>query len=107
MREMNQSWTKRVRTACWVVVALGMLNFVVFVAIATYLGGDAVNGKVEGGHYYLYGVRTDLGRKVYTEVDESVFNYSKRHVYSIFVTWPLVMASAFALNRIRKRSEGN
>jgi hypothetical protein len=67
-----------------------------------------VNGKVEGGHhYYLFGVHTESGRKVYTEVDERVFNYSKWHVYSVLVTWPLVMAAAFALNRIRKRSEGS
>jgi len=90
-----------------VIVALGILNFLIFVAIATYLGGDAVNGKVEEGHYYLYGLRIDLWRKVYTEVSERVFSYSKWHVYSIFVTWPLVMAAAFALNRIRKRSEGS
>ena len=83
-------------------LALGVLNFAIFVAVSMYLGGDAVNGKVEGGHYYLFGER-----KVYTEVSERVFNYSKWHVYSVLATWPLVMASAYALNRIRKRSEGN
>jgi hypothetical protein len=104
---MSAAWTRRVRIASRMIVALGALNFVIFVAIATYLGGDAVNGKAEGGHYYLFGPRAESGGKGYKEVSEQTFNYSKWHVYSIFVTWPLVMAAAFALNRIRKRSEGN
>jgi len=84
-----------------------MLNFVIFVAIATYLGGDAVNGKVEGGRYYLFGVRAEGGRKVYTEVSERVFNYSRWHVYTVFATWPLVMAAGFAEAQARKHSKGN
>jgi hypothetical protein len=89
-------------------LAVGILNFLIFVAIATYLGGDAVNGKVEGGHYYLFGVRSEPGRgKVYTEVSERVFIYSKWQVYSVCVTWPLVIAAAIAENRLRKRSKGN
>src|SRR5260370_37491514 len=104
---MNETWTRRVRVASRVIVALGILNFLIFVAIATYLGGDAVNGKVEEGHYYLYALRIDLWRKVYTDVSERVVSYTTPHVYSIFVTCPLVLASGLALNRIRKRAEGN
>jgi len=69
--------------ACYLMIAIGVLNFLVFVAGATYLGGDAVNGKVENGRYYLFGVRTDSERKGYTEVSERVFTYSRWHVYSI------------------------
>src|SRR5882724_6299776 len=87
--------------ACRLVIALGVLNFLIFVAGAMYLGGDAVNGKVEDGRYYLFGVRTESGHKVYTEVSEPVFTYSRWHVYSIFVTWPLVMVAAFASNRYK------
>ena len=86
---------------CNTVIAVRMLNFLIFVAGAIYLGGDAVNGKVEGGHYYLFGSRSESGRKVYTEVTKPVFTYSRWHVYSIFVTWPLVMAAGFA--RYKKR----
>lgn len=67
----------------------------------SYLGGDAVNGKIEDGRYYLFGVRSNAGQKVYTEVSEPVFNYSKWHVYSVWVTWPLVMAAGYAANRKR------
>ncbi len=91
--------------ACNMVLAVGMLNFLIFLAGAIYLGGDAVNGKVEGGRYYLWGVRTESGRKVYTEVTEPVFTYSRWHVYSLWVTWPLVMAAGFA--RYKKRLSGS
>jgi len=96
----NSSFLK----ACNTVIAIGMLNFLIFIAAAIYLGGDAVNGKVEGGRYYLFGARTESGRKVYTEVTEPVFTYSRWHVYSIFMTWPLVMAAGFA--RYKKRLSG-
>jgi hypothetical protein len=91
---------------CNMVIAVGLLNFLIFVAGAIYLGGDAVNGKIEGGRYYLFGVRSESGRKVYTEVSKPVFTYSRWHVYSIFVTWPLVMVAGFASNRYKKRLSG-
>jgi len=89
--------------ACAAIIFIGILNFAVFVIVASRLGGDALNGKVEGGHYYLYGVRTESGHKVYTEVSESVFTHSKWHVYSLLVTWPLVMAAGFTRSRHKKR----
>lgn len=91
---------------CNLMIAVGVLNGLMFVAGATYLGGDAVNGKVEGGHYYVFGVRTESGRKVYTEVSERVFTYSKWHAYSTLVTGLLLLAAAFASNRYRKRLSG-
>lgn len=92
---------------CNLVIAVGVLNFILFGAVATYLGGDAVNGKVEGGRYYLRGVRIESGRKVYTEVSEPVFTYSRWHVYSLLATWPLVMAASFAASRYKKRLSGS
>jgi hypothetical protein len=92
---------------CNLVIVVGILNFLIFLAGAIYLGGDAVNGKVEGGRYYLLGVRAEAGRKVYTEVSEPVFTYSKWHVYSVFVTWPLVMAAGFASKGYKKRLSGS
>ena len=103
---MNDTWVRRFRFAYGAFSALTLLNFVVFVATAFYLGGDAVNGKAEGGRYYLFGVRTESGRKVYTEVSESVFNYSKWHVYSIFASWPLMLAGATVGHRIGRRWYG-
>jgi hypothetical protein len=89
---------------CAVVVVVGMLNFVVFVCAAIYLGGDAVNGKVENARYYLFGVRGESGHRVYTEVSKSVFTYSKWHVYSLVLTWPLTIAAGcYGWNLLKKR----
>lgn len=72
-------------------------NFLVFGAVAFRLGGDAVNGKAENGRYYLHGKLSGSAGKGYTEVSEAVFNYSKWHVYSIFLTWPVMLAGNFLL----------
>ncbi len=69
---MNGAKTRGFRRACQIFCVVGILNFLVFVAIVSYLGGDAVNGKIEAGRYYLFGVRGEAGRKMYTEVSESV-----------------------------------
>lgn len=82
-----------------------MVNFVTFVAIAFYLGGDAVNGKIEAGHYYVFGVRSEYGYKVYTEVSERAFNYSKWHAYTLATTWVLMFAVSIADDRVRKRGD--
>lgn len=49
--------------ACTTIIVIGFLNFASFVAVATYLGGDAINGKASKGHYYLFGVRFESGEK--------------------------------------------
>jgi len=69
----------------WVIFALACLNFVVFFIVAIVIGGDAVNGKIVGGHFYL----ANHGKL--TEVSETVFTYSLWHVRSLFVTHPLGM----------------
>ena len=91
-----------IKVCRWIVV-LGLINFGIFLAGAFCLGGDAVNGKVTEGHYYVFGVRAKAGQKVYTEVSKSAFSYSKWHVYTLWITWPLVMAAVFLVNRYRKR----
>ena len=83
---MNEQWSRWTLIVCVVFI----LNSLIFVALATYLGGDAINGKSEGGHYYLYGVRSESGHKVYTEVSKSVFSYSKWHAYSVLILSPVL-----------------
>jgi hypothetical protein len=73
----------------WTVLFV-IVNFLVYVAVASYIGGDAVNGKVEGGHYYLFGYIHGLGAKGYTEVTPGVFNYSKWHSYVVMASWLLM-----------------
>lgn len=73
-----------------------ILNFVVFVAIAMYLGGDALNGRIEGGHYFLGSHGT------YTEVSYGVFLYSKIHTI-IFLIGHLLLFIYLGAGYLRQR----
>ncbi len=90
---------------------LTVLNFLVFVLLTLYLGGDAVNGTVENGHYYLWGYNAYNGKKGYTEVSARVFQYSKWHVYTTLIMWAIMLAGVFLLKltagRIRKDPRRN
>jgi hypothetical protein len=72
-----------------VICVLGVFNFIVFSIVAIVIGGDAVNGKIVGGHFYL----ANHGKL--TEVSEAVFTYSLWHVRSLFVTHPLAMLTGY------------
>jgi hypothetical protein len=76
------------------------INFMWFAIETMVLGGDALNGKVEDGRYYL-----KLKGK-YTEVSRSVWNYSYAHAVSVCVTHPVGFVGggvlvAYALWRAR------
>jgi len=78
----------RYRCLC-AICALCALNFVVFCLVAVGIGGDAVNGKIVAGHFYL----AEHGKL--TEVSEAVFTYSLWHVRSLFVTHPLAILTGY------------
>ena len=75
----------------YILIALGILNFTAYWIISGALGGDAINGKDEGGRYYL----SSHGR--YTEVSRSIFEYSRFHTYSLCLTHPLVFIGILIL----------
>jgi hypothetical protein len=75
---------------------LGIGNFAVFFVLALHLGGDAINGGVIDGRYFL----SNHGHL--TEVTQDVFTYSKWHALSLFVTHPLAMLSAWLISRQAK-----
>ena len=68
-----------------IVFVVAVLNFVAFMIGAAKLGGDAVNGKMEDGRYYV----ADHGKL--TEVSCAAFTYSRIHCYTLFVTHPLAL----------------
>jgi hypothetical protein len=80
-----------------ILVAVGMLNFVVFIVVAIAIGGDALNGHEANGHYYLNSHGTD------TEVSRIVFMYSKVHAMSVFITHPLALIGGAILTMRRIR----
>jgi hypothetical protein len=83
-----------------VLTIVSLLDFVSFLIGASYLGGDAVNGKVGDGRYYLYGPYH--GMKAYHEVSQAVFNYSRWHAYSLMILWPLMIVMAIVAKRAAK-----
>ena len=64
---------------------LYLANFFTFFVGATYLGGDAVNGKTEAGQYFL------SWHGHLTQVSEAIFRYSYAHVVAVFVLLPLTL----------------
>ena len=96
-RKLVRRW---VPTLCNVIFVVGLLNFILFLAGTLYLGGDAWNGKVEGQKYYVWGYHH--GQKGYTEVSPTAFDYSRWHVYSVMVTWPLVILGGIVSGRMAR-----
>ena len=82
--------------ALWAVSALCLLNFVVFAIVAGVIGGDAINGKAVGGHFYL----GSHGK--FTEVSEDLYTYSRWHVLSLLITHPLAALTAYFAKKERE-----
>jgi len=82
-----------------IAIIVGMLNFGAFVIGTFVVGGDAVNvGQSCPPGNYLWDKR--LTNPCY-EVSRGVYIYSKAHVYSIFLSWPLVMAGTLYLSYVK------
>ncbi len=80
------------------VAAVAIVNFVSFVIIAVLIG-DAGNGKIASGHYFL------ASHAGLTEVSAAVFTYSQWHSRSLFVTHPLGMIAIGWISFRRKRRQ--
>jgi hypothetical protein len=82
------------------IVVLALVNFAVFFVVAVMLDGDAINGHVQSGHYYL------MSHGHYTEVSAAVWHYSYWHTISVFVTHGLVFVTWIVLS-ITKQVTGD
>jgi hypothetical protein len=67
-------------------VIVGFVNFFWFIAESRTLGGDALNGFVRGGSYFV------VEHGTATEVSRSTWEWSRIHGASIFITHPLALA---------------
>lgn len=83
----------------WVIV-LGLVNFAVYTAFYWYLQGDARNGFIEKGEYFLRGhfIRLREGR-VSAPVSRATWIYSYIHSISIWPTIGAVLLSMLWLAR--------
>jgi hypothetical protein len=81
--------SRTARRLCTIVIAIAVINFLAFVLVAAAIGGDAVNGHAEAGKFFL------ASHGKLTETTESVFRYSRLHVYSLWITHLLGMIAAW------------
>ena len=79
---LTRTWPGRIAAALFLIA---FLNFTAFWIVALCIGGDAMNGKVQAGRYYL----ANHGK--YTEVTQCVWAYSKIHTISVWITHPLAL----------------
>jgi hypothetical protein len=77
-----------VRTLTTTVGLLAILNLAVYIAVAVTLGGDAVNGHVESGRYFL-SMHGNL-----TEVSRQVFEFSRWYTYLLWLHFGIAFVLA-------------
>jgi hypothetical protein len=68
-----RSYSKRAQWVLYPTVVLAVINFFAFVGGSLYLGGDALNGHVTSGHYFL------CAHGHCTEVSSAIWHYSYWH----------------------------
>jgi len=88
MRAQIRSQSTRSKWIVYSTFALAFTNCVVFDVVSVYLGGDALNGHVTAGHYFL------CAHGGCTEVVESVWKYSYWHALSSLYGVMLVFVEA-------------
>ena len=68
-----------------IVVAVGFVNFVAFLIGSQRLGGDALNGYEQDGHFYV------AGHGNTAEVSEAQWRRSRLQAFSVLGTFPLAL----------------
>ena len=82
------------------IIGLGLLNFLSYTVIYAYIGGDAPNGKIEEGQYYVKGHFLRHGTEGHASVvSKATWIYSYLHSISIWPTIGLVLCSMLILAR--------
>jgi len=92
MTAKSKNW----QTLCKILFAIAFVNFGIYWLAAVYLGGDALSGGIRNGRYFL------MNHGAYREVSEAVFNYSKWHARSIWITHPMAFAAVAFLLHLRR-----
>jgi hypothetical protein len=70
--------SKRAKIILYSTAILALVNFASFWLAAVYLGGDALNGYVQGQHYYI------CAHGACHEVTRSIWHYSYWHTITAF-----------------------
>ena len=81
----------------WLVV-IAVANFIAFLVISGFAGGDGLNGRVDGDKYFV----GSHGR--FTAVSQRFYSYSRVHAFSVIVTHSLAIAGGlWVVLRRRKK----
>jgi len=97
--QTHRNLTPRGKRILYPIFILAIVNFIAFFIGAVHLGGDALNGHVADGHYFL------SSHGVHTEVSRAVWRYSYFHAASVFLTHGLTVLTAailFATGDLKK-----
>jgi hypothetical protein len=86
----SENYRGRGKQIIWGFAALTAANFIAFLIIAIYLGGDAINGYARAGHYFL-GAHSN---GPFTEVSHAIFTYSLWHALSVIASGLFFMGVA-------------
>jgi len=80
-----------------ILFVITVLNFGVWGVLNSVIHGDAVNGKIENGKYYV------AMKGKYTAVSRAVYVYSYIHTCTNFVLFPATMLSGILTIRRNTR----
>lgn len=87
----------RAKLCIWLIL-VGLINFLSYTVAYAYIKGDAANGKIEAGRYYVGGHFLH-GEGRMQEVSRGVWIYSYAHSISIWPTIAMVLLALLALAR--------
>jgi hypothetical protein len=74
-------------------IAMGLINYLTFLALAVVLGGNALHGYAASGHYYL------LHAGHVARVSRIAFLASKWQSYALLMTFPTGLLCAWRLSK--------
>lgn len=88
----------RTRWCIWLILA-GLANFLSYTIVYAYIKGDAANGRIDQGRYYVRGhfIHSTEGHE--QEVSKWVWIYSYAHSISIWPTVAMILLAMLTLAR--------
>jgi hypothetical protein len=74
-----------------------MVDFAAFVLVSIFIGGDAINGHILDGYYFVC-----MHDRCH-EVAKAVFEYSRWHAISLFVSFPLAFLLSWLASQPKEK----
>jgi hypothetical protein len=94
------AWSRIIaRVVVLLALAGSIINFVVFDVESSRLGGEAINGKVDAGRYFVG------SHGQYTEVSREQFEWSKWRAHTTWATFSFFAATFVIAWVVEKKSK--